>query len=71
MATVERPTSTGAAFNRFYNLRRNNVARILIRNGYLTWKQVAEASDADLLALRGIGKAALEDIRREQWLENL
>ena len=69
MVIEERFTPTGVAYQRFSNLRRGT-ATVLVRAGYRSWKQIAQASDADLLALKGVGPSVLADIRREQWLES-
>jgi predicted flap endonuclease-1-like 5' DNA nuclease len=68
MLAADRTTATGLARQRFINLRRA-VADALIRHGIRSWRQVAAATDDELLAIRGIGPATLVDIRRDQWLE--
>lgn len=65
MVASDQSTPTGLARQRFVFIPKK-IADTLIRAGIRSWEQVASASDAELLALKGIGPSALLYIRVEQ-----
>lgn len=65
MLTYDYDTAMGVARERFAHLPRR-VGNILIRKGQRSWKQIAAASDDDLLGLEKLGRVALAQIRTEQ-----
>lgn len=70
MLTADRVASTVLARERFRYLPTRTV-NVLVGSGIRSWQQIADATDAELLAVHGLSKRTVAEIRLEQRRQGL